>query len=874
MDEKMNVKVNHKVTSMDHLTVIPMDDLYEQQLQLEQGMTALGADRYRSRTEKAVERGAEDTTAYGNTLLARCTEMVAEGVHAFLREAETGRPGRRHAAIKYMKQLDARVASYLALRGVLTSISREQRLQTLALHIGTMIEDEVRYREVRENDRNLYNHLKKKAQERDDYRNKRTAVNFTLNKMEVEWDDWPEKGKLHLGMKMIDIIMETIGLVEVAHIQEGPRKTVAYLKPTEETREWINSRNEAASLLTPVYEPMVVPPVDWETPTSGGYLTRYVKPIQMVKTNNRNYLEELEHTEMPKVYAALNTAQRTAWSVNLYILDVLNHIWDNSSTHGSVPSRYDDELPPKPHDIETNEEARKEWRGMAAKVHRENRERMSKRAQFAYALTTANKYQLFEQLFFPHQLDFRGRIYAVPQFNPQGPDFMKGLLHFAEPKPLDEESAPFLAIHLANTGAFDKIDKAPLEDRVQWVYDNEPHIIACAEDPFGDLWWTEADSPFQFLAACNEWAGWKKHGAGYPSRLAVALDGSCSGIQHFSMALKDEVGGAAVNLTAAERPADIYSLVMEQAYERMRKDAAMTDEQVADELAAWNEAQEKLKERAAKKGEEFTSHATFTSTRDIAQQWLTFAPGRSCFKRPTMTYGYGSREYGFRDQIMTDTLKPAYRAYQKGEGTWPFEGDGFKASLYMAKVIAQAVDRVVVKAAEAMNWLKDTATLVAAEGLPIRWTTPDGFSVLQAYKSKKASRVETMLAGSRVVVTLAAKQDEVDKRLQAQGISPNFVHSLDGTHLRLSVVKAAEEGMAHFALVHDSFGVHAADTPRFFQLLRETLVEMYTEMDVIEEFRSEIMEQLSPKKRDKLKETPKRGQLDLTSVLGSAFCFA
>lgn len=826
---------------MEHVIVTPKDDLFEQQIELEEGMTELGAARFRSRTAKDVERGSEDNTSYANTILTRCTLQVEEGIREFIRKAESGRAGRRHAALKYLKQVEPRVAAYLALKAVLASISREVRMQTVANQIATMIEDEARYSEVRAEDKKFYRYLKAEAQKRDDYRNKRTTVNFILNKTDHEWEDWPVKARTHLGFKLIDIIMETVGLVEIKHVQEKARSTTVYLAPTEETREWINDRNNAAALLSPVYEPMVVPPRDWTSPREGGYLTRYVRQLKLVKTHNSNYLDELEAMEMDGVYAAVNAAQRTAWSVNMRVLEVLNLIWDNSSTLGGVPGKYDEELPPKPHDIDENEEARKAWRVQAAKVHRSNREMLSQRVQFAYALTTANKYQLFNELYFPHQFDFRGRIYAVPQFNPQGPDFMKALLHFAVGKPLTEESAPFLAIHLANCGAFSKIDKAPLEDRVQWVYDNEERIVSVAQDPLGDLWWTEADSPFQFLAACFEWAGWLAEGEGFLSHLPVALDGSCSGIQHFSMALRDEVGGAAVNLTAAERPADIYTLVMDQAYEQMRADAGQDEDEVK---------------------------------RDIATQWLAFKPGRSCFKRPTMTYGYGSREYGFRDQIMTDTLRPAYKAYQKGEGPWPFDGDGFMASLYMAKVIAAAVDRVVVKAAEAMEWLKDTAALVAKEELPVYWTTPDGFPVLQAYRDIRSKRVETMIAGSRVVLSLAEEQPTVDKRAQAQGISPNFVHSLDGTHLRISVVRAWEEGMEHFALVHDSFGVHAADTPRFFQLLRETLVEMYTSTDVIENFRQEIMVQLSAKRRAELKEKPASGNLDPTAVLESAFCFA
>lgn len=826
---------------MEHVTVTPKDDLYLQQMEMEQGMTELGIARYRSRLEKDVKRGSEDATAYGNTILSRCTERVAEGIREFLREADSGKPGRRLAAVKYLRQVDPRVAAYLALKFTLRGVSKSARLQNVANHIAASIEDEVRYSEVRKEDAKLYRYLKGEAAKRDDHRNKRTTVNYILNRFEHEWDAWPATAKQHLGTKLIDIIINTVGLVEVVHHSEGRNKTVVMLQPTEETRTWIEQRNKAASLLQPVYEPMVYEPRDWETPRGGAYLTSHVKPLLLVKSRNRGYLEELENMDMPLVYAAVNSAQRTAWAVNLFILDVLSSIWDNSSTIGNVPPKEDIELPIRPHDIDENEEARKTWRAMAARVHKENRELLSARSQFAYTLTTAHKFKLFEKLYFPHQLDFRGRIYAVPQFNPQGPDFMKALLHFSEAKPLTEESASFLAIHLANCGAFGKIDKAPLEDRVQWVYDHEDRIVAAAADPFADLWWTEADSPFQFLAACREWSGWLEHGEGYPSRIPVALDGSCSGIQHFSMALKDEVGGAAVNLVAADKPADIYSLVMDKAYEQMRRDAAQDEDE---------------------------------ARRDLALQWLNFEPGRGCFKRPTMTYGYGSREYGFRDQIMNDTLRPAYRAYQKGEGSWPFDGDGFKASLYMAKVIAQAVDRVVVKAAEAMSWLKETATLISKEGLPIRWTTPDGFPVLQAYRDVKRQRVETMINGSRVILTNTTELPTVDKRSQAQGISPNFVHSLDGTHLRLSVVRAAEEGMNAFALVHDSFGVHAADTPRFFQLLRETLVEMYEEVDVVENFRIEILEQLSPKQREKLKQAPRNGDLNRTAVLESAFCFA
>src|SRR3546814_16441857 len=51
------------------------------------------------------------------------------------------------------------------------------------------------------------------------------------------------------------------------------------------------------------------------------------------------------------------------------------------------------------------------------------------------------------------------------------------------------------------------------------------------------------------------------------SRIPVALDGSCSGLQHFSAMLRDEEGGAAVNLLPAERPQDVYKRVAVRAQE-------------------------------------------------------------------------------------------------------------------------------------------------------------------------------------------------------------------------------------------------------------------------------------------------------------------
>uniref|UniRef100_UPI002FBEC18E DNA-directed RNA polymerase n=1 Tax=Escherichia coli TaxID=562 RepID=UPI002FBEC18E len=64
-----------------------------------------------------------------------------------------------------------------------------------------------------------------------------------------------------------------------------------------------------------------------------------------------------------------------------------------------------------------------------------------------------------------------------------------------------------------------------------------------------------------------EYAGVQHHGLSYNCSLPLAFDGSCSGIQHFSAMLRDEVGGLAVNLLPSETVQDIYGIVAKKVNE-------------------------------------------------------------------------------------------------------------------------------------------------------------------------------------------------------------------------------------------------------------------------------------------------------------------
>lgn len=823
------------------------DSKFDRQYELEEKMRGMGVDRFWSNVADSREQNRETQVRSVRRLMNHSIVKVASGIEAFIAECEEGKAGRKHSAYKYIKKIEPEVAALITARVVLDGVAKGDLLVPLARRVANLIEDELAFREFEKADKKTFQMLVKREQTVNGscYHRQRRTMLHNMKARKIAWEEWPVRDQLAVGTKLIEILMETTGLIERVNVDVDVHKTEVRIQATKETIDWINEENNRCQALSPVYLPTIVPPRPWTSPFDGGYWTARVRRLSLVKTYSRQYLEELAEHDMPEVYDAINAMQHTAWTVNNQVLEVVRNLWNSGSTLGGIPSADDHPLPLKPLFLEqelpkeqwTDEHMKqfKQWKRAATDTYTANAKLKSLRLQFAKVLMVAEMFEREDEIYFPHQFDFRGRCYAVPMFlNPQGSDAAKGLLTFANAVPLgDQEGADWLAIHGANTYGYDKVS---LEDRVQWVQTHEAQILASAADPYTNTFWTDADKPFQFLAFCFEWAGYKREGFDYLSSIPVAMDGSCNGLQNFSAMLRDSIGGEAVNLVPADLPADIYQKVADKVLLRVEEDAKSDDEEIA----------------------------------ALARGWLKHGITRKVCKRPVMTLAYGAKEFGFRTQVFEDTVQP----YKFTAGAdFPWEGSGWDAASYMGALIWDCVGQVVVAARQAMDWLQKAARAAASEGLPVRWETPDGLIVVQAYPKMLSKRAKLTFGGQRVDLTVALEPStELDKSKQANGISPNWVHSLDASHMRATVREAWEEGIRSFSLIHDSYGTHAGNSWALAQLLRDSFVRMYTQVDVLEKFKTELEEQLP--EGTLLDPLPSKGTLDLEQVRESVFFFA
>lgn len=850
-----------------------INTITEQDFELEKhweiAMQERGRQRYLRAVNSMKEKDSEACTSYGLSLIKNSLDDVESGIRAYVASAMSGKPGRKQVAAQYLSKLDTSVVSFLTVRKLIDQISKEQPLQNSAMAIANELMLEAKLEVLKEEDTDRWNRTKYYLQHSQGRGYKTKVLNYALGKSQyVTFEPWPHNERIQLGVRLIEIVCETTGLFRIKQDPgKGTKKGFYRVHPTEKVLAWIARHNSHAEIMSPDYYPTIIPPKPWTTVTDGGYWfdnPQVVTPI--MKTRDKDYLRGLQSLmasgHLEEVRQAVNALQNTAWTINKDVYEVAQHVWDNGGDCAGLPPQDTHRLPLCPicgADItesasalirhkcldECDKEVFLAWKKEAKAVRELNAMEQGKRIGVAKTLTIAGTMTKHPRFYFPYQLDFRGRIYTIPSFlTPQGTDLAKSLLKFADPKPLGSmQAVRWLAVHVSNSYGNDKVS---LDDRYSWTLQHQDEILACAEDPYNNRFWMDADAPFSFLAACFEWSGYVKEGLEYKSALPIAMDGTCNGLQIFSLILRDEVGGHAVNLTPTDTPQDVYGIVAEKVRQRLEADANNPAKDI---------------EMVSGSGK-----MVFNPHHD-SKILLQLPISRKMTKRQVMVLPYG----GTMQSCIEYT-----RVWMKDVAKWPDNKEFNRISQYLARLIWDAIGETVVKARQAMDYLQTMAKAVSKLNQPIWWETPSGLPIKQAYRKYIVEEIRTLIGDSVIKLKAAKEESSLFNRIkQSNSISPNFVHSLDASALMRTVCTCTTEGIHSFAMIHDSYGTHAADAQRLADSLRHTFVTMFGgDHDILGTFERDILTRHQDLDPATIPPRPKFGKLDVDEVKKSLFFFA
>jgi len=631
------------------------------------------------------------------------------------------------------------------------------------------------------------------------------------------------KDGVQLGYKLISLLIESTGVVylEKGRTKNGNECLTLKFKP--ETEAWIDEAHKRCEAMNPTRYPMIAPPVEWESNEGGGFYT-------FDETLIHTRFDSMRNTEEPgqEVLDAVNSLQRTEWSINKSVLEIAEELMSREGSRlGVLSSTADVVFPPKPTGDfsewkENNPEEFKRWKKEMTLSWTQHSGHVSKFRAQSQIFGIARKMSKYKKIYFPSFLDFRGRVYpSVSMLHPQGEDLARGMLQFAHSKPVGSNGGYWLKIHGANVYGKDKLS---LDERVAWIDEHHDLILDSAKNPLGgEKFWCDADSPWQFLAFCFDYEGYARNGRKHRSKLPIAIDGSCNGLQHFAALLRDEVGGHAVNLMDDERQ-DIYQIVTDD----VAKTVATEDD-------------------------------------DMAKLWNGKVT-RSLIKRNVMTIPYGVTRQGMGNQIANELKGITDSSY------YELQVNAGKASVWLASKVYDSIQKTIFSAITGMDYLKEISKEFSSRNLPIRWETPVGMIVSQSKLKTQAKRIKLMSGDAKVYLTNKERvNNQINPAKQASGIAPNVIHSLDAAHMVMTLNACYEEGVESFAFVHDSFGTHAADMDILYRQVREQFVRLYSR-DVLEDLRQQWIEQLPDDAE--IPPVPEYGSLDIREVKQARYFFA
>ena len=826
--------------------------MLEKQIELEKQMTYLSVEKYRHDLNKSIVDESFGDTKVATRIISAILDDYSKSIQEYLDNYSTGHAVRSTAAAKLLSQLPVEVTAYITAKAIINCLDSEKIAQNLQHNIGNVVESEIKMRRFKEENIKYYSKIQKDLQSRgaNGTRRKNITVGVFNKRLDFHIPQWTKTECFQVGMVLLELFIQTTGLVNVVkRIKKG--KMIKYIEPANELTECIENLNCKLEVLQPFYLPMICPPKDWTGVFDGGYISPYLRKNKLIKNNDKSYIKKITDLKMPLVYSAINHLQSTAWQINNDVLNVVKELWEIGNAVAELPDREDELLPPFPYPDKTKEDSLTEeeekivkaWKTETYEIHKRNAARKSIRISTATILRVAEQFKDYESIWFPHQMDFRGRLYPIPVLlQPQGSDLAKGLLRFSEGKKIygNKNAIKWFKIHGANLWGY---DKCSYSERSSWADNNYQSIKEYATNPVSNRGWSEADKPFQFLAWCMEYVLYTTSPTDFTSHLPIQLDGTCNGLQHYSALLRDEVGGAAVNLTDSEKPSDIYAKVAEKLENKLN------------EIIRRNENEKDVSN---------------------AKNWLNLGLNRSLAKRPVMVLPYGGSRLSCREYV-TEYLTDKYSSqhlwnlFQVGNNP---QDCVYQISIWLSKYLWESITETLKAAIVGMAYLKKLAGITNKANKHIEWMTPVGLLVRENYKSRKQKEIRTELFGSIISSKFNNDTDNLDKQRQLNGICPNFIHSLDAACLMSYLNKCKNLGINSFMTVHDCYGTHATDTEISAKLLREAFVEIYR-LPILDCFTQDILKEFTTAEQEKIQlpEQPEIGNLNIEDVLESSYFF-
>lgn len=807
--------------------------LYEKQVELENEYSTKSLAEGQRQVIEALAQGRVTDLGQGRILLAKAFEIALEQFSEDIKKKSTGVHGKYRTLLK---QADSDVIVMAGLREIINACAsfEPQSMQTILRGVGKTVEAEVLLKCMTavspEYTAKTEQYLDTVGTKSFSHRN-RTFLKGA-EALRLNWISWTDAERIGVANLLISSLYESTGLFKwVKSDQKTKGESMYFIAPSEQLAKVFDEVQNAARAIVK-YPPMLCKPDHWDSQWSGGYVTEWFKNhapmcgLRYIKQNHRKWiLEGLESRAASTVREAMNKAQSVPYRVNKDVLQVLRKATAMRVGILGLPSFQEapkpvfpfgegwDKLEATAQDLEQF----KFWKSQMAAWYTKETKRKGRQMGILGRINELVRYKDEPELYFPTFIDWRGRLYFRSNLNPQALDAVKGCLEFATGKPLGKDGLFWLKVHVANSCGYDK--HTP-EIKAKWCEDNWSQIEDFINNPL-DVDAPEPDTSFTLLQAALalQEAYSLDNPELYVCHVPVAMDATCSGLQHLSALTRDTEGAYHTNLinNGLDKKSDIYMHVATLAKDMLPR---------------------------------LAGDAT------LKQFWAITEITRNMSKKPVMTHVYGATLLNTIQELALELSDQGIEPIKDGDKVLY---SITKLAVPAGKALKQGVVKAVPKADSMMKYLQKV-TRTNKEDC-IRWISPVGVPVVNWAEGNVIKRVAIRSMGI-TVIHLNTGDGKYNTQIAANGIVPNFVHSHDASHLCMTIAEASCDILP----IHDSFATHPCDVPEMHSVLRTQFIKLYREFDIEEmlKFNNVDLED-NP--------IPEQGDLDLNTINDSPFMF-
>lgn len=538
--------------------------------------------------------------------------------------------------------------------------------------------------------------------------------------------------------------------------------------------------------------PMLVPPKPYTNKWLGGYLLNDEITTDSLIKNSRKNKELTTIRNDNVIYNLVNNISSVGYKINKEVLEFIlyyNHDYFNDEI---IDIKYIHPLLKKKSKLTRREKT-------------ELDSFLSKKELQENILGLASVFSELPSFYIPVNLDFRGRLYCIPEFlNYQSTELAKALLLFSKAEKIDKNDTMSINyLKLFGATSFG-LDKKSAKDRLDWVDSNIKNIIDFRN---GELI-KKAENKFLFLAFCFEYNRWlicleNNDISEFETSLPIQLDATCNGFQHLSLLSLDSNLALELNLNESswnDKPKDFYSFLVSSLMDHFKTEL------------------DNNKDLSVEKQEGY-------------QRLIDFNLKRFIIKKSIMTIPYNVTSFQ-----LINYIKENFERIDKSEwfsiiGDKKLKLKNSDFSL-LGNGLREVLDYKFPKLNLLLTYLEGLVKVCTLLQIPVLWTLPSGLEVKQSYVMEDEIRIKPFYYHKNTFVLKVVNKSKFNDEKQIRAFMPNLVHSLDAASLALLLdfyFEGRRNGQKNIFTVHDCFGVTANNISNLMDILKLTYVKIYSE---------------------------------------------